>query len=142
METNGASVLVLVKTFVESMHYRGLPAIEESLMGQVDRNRKKNLKTIREFVEESWEKLQPWYAYKVQPWLASWRAEDARPTAAHRLCAWLHRRGWLRRVYTQNVDGLHLAPELGLPASAVVECPGSFRDGMLSWRLQRLAAPP
>ena len=62
---------VLVKTFVESMHYRGLPAIEESLMGQVDRNRKKNLKTIREFVEESWEKLQPWYAYKVQPWLAS-----------------------------------------------------------------------
>ena len=62
---------VLVKTFVEAMRYRGLPAIEESLMGQVDRNRKRNIKVIREFVEESWEKLQPWYAYKVQPWLAS-----------------------------------------------------------------------
>jgi hypothetical protein len=62
---------VLVKTFVEAMRYRGLPAIEDSLMGQVDRNRKRNIKVIREFVEESWEKLQPWYAYKVQPWLAS-----------------------------------------------------------------------
>ena len=32
---------------------------------------------------------------------------DAQPQAAHRFCAWLHRQGWLRRVYTQNVDGLH-----------------------------------
>jgi len=39
--------------------------------------------------------------------------------------------GWLRRVYTQNVDGLHSYPELGLPAELVVECHGALRDGSI-----------
>ena len=46
------------------------------------------------------------------------------PTLTHRFCAWLHWKGWLRRVYTQNVDGLHLHPSLNLPTDLVVECHG------------------
>ena len=53
------------------------------------------------------------------------------PTRAHRFCAWLHRRGALRRVYTQNVDGLHTHSSLGMPEEAVVECHGATRDGSL-----------
>lgn len=34
-------------------------------------------------------------------------APAPRPTEFHRFCAWLHHRGWLRMVFTQNVDGLH-----------------------------------
>ena len=53
------------------------------------------------------------------------------PTLTHCFCAWLHRKGWLRRVYTQNVDGLHLHSSLNLPRDLVVECHGSMRDGGL-----------
>jgi len=66
---------------------------------------------------------------EVEPWLRTWKTDVASPTAVHRLCAWLYRRGWLRRIYTQNVDGLHLHPDLGLPKEVVVECHGSMRDG-------------
>ena len=52
---------------------------------------------------------------------------DIKPTATHELCAWLHRRGMLKRVYTQNVDGLHLHPSLDLPSDLVVECHGSLQ---------------
>ena len=52
-----------------------------------------------------------WHA-EVVPLLRSWKLEEARPTAAHRFLAWLHGRGWLRRVYTQNVDGLELHPDV------------------------------
>ena len=48
------------------------------------------------------------------------------PTLTHRFCAWLHGQGWLRRVYTQNVDGLHTHPSLNLPQELVVECHGSL----------------
>eukprot|EP00581_Thalassiosira_minuscula_P007509 CAMPEP_0183710650 /NCGR_PEP_ID=MMETSP0737-20130205/6329_1 /TAXON_ID=385413 /ORGANISM="Thalassiosira miniscula, Strain CCMP1093" /LENGTH=424 /DNA_ID=CAMNT_0025938969 /DNA_START=370 /DNA_END=1644 /DNA_ORIENTATION=- len=48
------------------------------------------------------------------------------PTATHEFCAWLHRRGMLRRVYTQNIDGLHLHPSLDMPPDLVVECHGSY----------------
>lgn len=66
---------------------------------------------------------------EVLPWLRTWRLVEALPAAAHRFCAWLHRQGWLRRIYTQNVDGLHTHPELRMAAGMVVECHGSFRDG-------------
>ena len=52
--------------------------------------------------------------------------ECVQPTATHRFCAWLHRQGVLRRVYTQNVDGLHLHPSLRMPRGLVVECHGSM----------------
>ena len=63
----------------------------------------------------------------VSPWLASCMTE-AKPTMTHRFCAWLDEQGWLKRVYTQNVDGLHgrdLAPE------KVVECHGSLTSPVL-----------
>jgi NAD-dependent SIR2 family protein deacetylase len=47
-----------------------------------------------------------------------------KPTAAHALLGLLKARGWLRRVYTQKVDGLEHA--LLAPAD-VVECHGSAR---------------
>lgn len=66
---------------------------------------------------------------EVVPWLRTWKMQEASPAAAHRFCAWLHQQGWLRRIYTQNVDGLHTHPELSMPDGMVVECHGSFRDG-------------
>lgn len=47
---------------------------------------------------------------------------DCNPTESHKLCLWLHDKCWLKRVYTQNVDGLHT--KCGLPASKVVEFHG------------------
>ena len=54
--------------------------------------------------------------------------ERFQPTLAHKFTAWLHQRGWLNRVYTQNVDGLHLHPSLNIPDELVVECHGSLRN--------------
>lgn len=70
---------------------------------------------------------------EVEPWLRvrTRACNGASPTATHRFCAWLHGRGWLRRIYTQNVDGLHSHPELGLPSDLVVECHGALRDGSI-----------
>jgi NAD-dependent SIR2 family protein deacetylase len=49
--------------------------------------------------------------------------ETAEPTATHRFCAALHAMGKLKRVYTQNIDGLH---ERVLPADMVVTVHGNF----------------
>lgn len=68
---------------------------------------------------------------EVAPWLRQMRWREARPTATHHFCAWLQRQGWLRRVYTQNVDGLHSHPEVGLPSEYVVECHGALRDATI-----------
>lgn len=48
------------------------------------------------------------------------------PTPTHCFCAWLHEKGWLRRIYTQNVDGLHTHSSLNISQDLVVECHGSF----------------
>ena len=50
--------------------------------------------------------------------------KQAKPTIGHLFCVWLHEKGWLRRVYTQNTDGLHQAA--GLPNDMVVEYHGSL----------------
>lgn len=50
----------------------------------------------------------------------------AAPTPAHALLRLLKDRGWLTRVFTQNVDGLEYAA--GLTEEDVVECHGSFRQ--------------
>lgn len=70
---------------------------------------------------------------EVSPWLKSWKIKEAKPTMAHWFGAFLARRGWLRRLYTQNIDGLHTHPTLLDAAPAlndlVIECHGSIRDG-------------
>eukprot|EP00440_Ansanella_granifera_P053911 gb/GFBE01058446.1/.p1 GENE.gb/GFBE01058446.1/~~gb/GFBE01058446.1/.p1 ORF type:complete len:697 (+),score=103.81 gb/GFBE01058446.1/:1-2091(+) len=47
------------------------------------------------------------------------------PTKVHRFLARLAQEGVLRRIYTQNIDGLEIAA--GVPASAVVQCHGSLQ---------------
>jgi NAD-dependent SIR2 family protein deacetylase len=50
--------------------------------------------------------------------------KDAIPTLGHEFCNILYQRGLLRRVYTQNIDGLH--QKAGLPDDMVVEFHGSI----------------
>mmetsp|Transcript_1352 Transcript_1352/g.1841 ORF Transcript_1352/g.1841 Transcript_1352/m.1841 type:complete len:350 (+) Transcript_1352:219-1268(+) len=75
------------------------------------------------------------YQYEILPLLEdlgkSFRSGSSsiQPTLTHRFCAWLNEKGWLRRVYTQNVDGLHLHPTLNIEKEKVVECHGSMIDG-------------
>ena len=49
---------------------------------------------------------------------------DVSPTPAHRFLALLNERGMLRRVYTQNIDGLE--ERAGVPSSKVVQTHGSL----------------
>lgn len=71
------------------------------------------------------------WAGEVEPWLRSLKWCSAMPTETHWFCSWLQRQGWLQRVYTQNVDGLHLHPDLSMPAHSVFECHGALRDGSI-----------
>lgn len=48
------------------------------------------------------------------------RVKNAKPTPSHLFCSKLHHFGLLRRVYTQNIDGLH--NKAGLPDDKVVVC--------------------
>lgn len=54
---------------------------------------------------------------------AMWRAQ---PNAAHFAIAELHRRGKLRAVITQNIDGLH--QDAGVPGDKVIELHGTNRE--------------
>lgn len=66
----------------------------------------------------------PLYQERIQ------HIRNANPTPSHILCKWLSERGWLRRVYTQNIDGLH--QKAGLPDDMVVEYHGSvFKDNIV-----------
>lgn len=49
---------------------------------------------------------------------------QAQPTATHYFCKTLYDKGLLKRVYTQNIDGLH--QKAGLPEDLVVEYHGSL----------------
>lgn len=49
---------------------------------------------------------------------------NVEPSAAHKFCVWLDHQGWLRRVYTQNVDGLY--QQAGLKPELLVEFHGSL----------------
>mmetsp|Transcript_151620 Transcript_151620/g.264902 ORF Transcript_151620/g.264902 Transcript_151620/m.264902 type:complete len:383 (-) Transcript_151620:335-1483(-) len=50
-----------------------------------------------------------------------------KPTPCHHFLALLHEHGVLRRVYTQNIDGLERLA--GLPEDVLVECHGTFNQG-------------
>lgn len=64
---------------------------------------------------------------------------DLQPALAHKFCAYLAHQGWLKRVYTQNIDGLHLHPSLNWgdnndsdrSQDMVVECHGSICEDNL-----------
>ena len=57
--------------------------------------------------------------------------EDCAPTRAHMCAVALHRAGYLTRVVTQNVDGLHT--RAGLPPEAVSELHGSvYREACVN----------
>ena len=54
------------------------------------------------------------------------------------MIGWLHKQGWLTRVYTQNIDGLELHPEslskLSIDTTneyseKIVQAHGSMRNG-------------
>ena len=73
---------------------------------------------------------------EVVPMLRSWKLEDTQPTITHKMIAWLHNQGWLTRVYTQNIDGLELHPDVlelvndGSDYSrSIIQSHGSMRDG-------------
>ena len=68
---------------------------------------------------------------EVQPWLHDLKG-DAVPGKTHLLLALLVQRGQIKRIYTQNVDGLHTHSSLpGSPSvlrEKTVECHGSLAD--------------
>lgn len=73
---------------------------------------------------------------EVVPMLRSWKLEDTRPTMTHKMIAWLHNQGWLTRVYTQNIDGLELHPDIlelvdnvDDYTNSIIQAHGSMRDG-------------
>ena len=74
---------------------------------------------------------------EVIPMLRSWKLEDTKPTITHKMLGWIFKQGWLTRVYTQNIDGLELHPEilselfLDSPkySESIIQSHGSMRDG-------------
>ena len=73
---------------------------------------------------------------EVVPMLRSWKLEETYPTPLHKMLGWLYKKGWLLRIYTQNIDGLELhenviAESGNIPGykNCVVQSHGSMRDG-------------
>tara|TARA_B100000963_G_C22440521_1_gene586342 strand:- start:58 stop:882 length:825 start_codon:yes stop_codon:yes gene_type:complete len=73
---------------------------------------------------------------EVIPMLRSWKLEDTQPTITHKMIGWLYNQGWLTRVYTQNIDGLELRPEIlelsnniSGYSESIIQAHGSMRDG-------------
>lgn len=52
-------------------------------------------------------------------------SDSIRPTPAHYFLRLLHNHGLLKRVYTQNIDGLEM--EAGVPEARVMQCHGGWR---------------
>ena len=51
--------------------------------------------------------------------------------AFYRFCSWLQEEGILRRVYTQNIDGLHLKAQTGPPVDLVQEFHGNYQTDVV-----------
>ena len=64
----------------------------------------------------------------------------ARPNSGHQALALLHRRGVLRSVITQNIDGLHQAS--GIPADRVIELHGNATYALCLSCKARYEIPP
>jgi len=72
-------------------------------------------------VEQFQHDPRPFYRFATKLYPAE---GDVSPTPAHRFLALLNERGMLRRVYTQNIDGLE--ERAGVPSSKVVQTHGSL----------------
>ena len=74
---------------------------------------------------------------EVEPMLRNWKLEEANPTISHKMLGWLYKQGWLKRVYTQNIDGLELHQDVILETQnlssgykdCIIQSHGSMRDG-------------
>jgi len=53
--------------------------------------------------------------------------ENISPTTTHQFFSLLHKKGLLRRIYTQNIDALEYLA--GVPEDKIVEAHGSFKSG-------------
>ncbi|KAA6368959.1 MAG: putative NAD-dependent deacetylase sirtuin-2, partial [Streblomastix strix] len=53
------------------------------------------------------------------------KPNDFQPTFTHKFLGLLQQRGFLKRIYTQNVDGLEA--KAGLPLSSIIEVHGTLR---------------
>ena len=73
---------------------------------------------------------------EVIPMLRSWKLEETYPTPLHKMLGWLYKKGWLLRIYTQNIDGLEFHEDVIAESgdivgykNCVVQSHGSMRDG-------------
>lgn len=99
----------------------GVPDFRSPSMGLYFKLKKYNLPYPEAIFEGSYFRRDP------KPFYALVREifpNELVPTPTHRFFALLHKKGYLRRVYTQNIDGLEFAG--GLPEEKVVEAHGTF----------------
>jgi NAD+-dependent protein deacetylase sirtuin 2 len=84
-----------------------------------------NIEPYQLFTKSFMDKLTNNTVYKNQLKLI----EQAIPTPTHYFCKYLYDKGWLKRVYTQNIDSLH--QKAGLPEDVVVEYHGSLKKNVV-----------
>ncbi len=101
---------VLILTGAGVSAESGVPTFRDALEGEWRRHRPQDLATPEAFAYDPL-RVWSWYDYRRR------RINDCSPNAAHRsLARWILKRPDARRLYTQNVDGLHdraLDDELG-----------------------------
>ena len=60
--------------------------------------------------------------------------ETLSPTTTHKFFSLLHQKGFLRRIYTQNIDALEVLA--GIPPDKIIgELPPTFVDSCCKWVL-------
>merc|ERR1719201_2946383 len=100
----------------------GIPDFRSPGTGLYDNLQKYNLPTAESIFTLSYFRKRPEPFYHLCKEL--WPGQYA-PTMTHALFGLLHRKGILRRVYTQNIDSLECSGGL-LPKSALVAAHGNF----------------
>merc|ERR1719421_380429 len=100
----------------------GIPDFRSPGTGLYDNLQKYDLPTAESIFTLSYfrERPEPFYSLCKEMWPGQYA-----PTMTHCLFGLLHRKGILRRVYTQNIDSLECSGGL-LPKSALVAAHGNF----------------
>lgn len=103
--------------------YRSRNGIFNKLLGEYNISRAEDIFT-RYFIDRN-------PSFKKNPVYLEFlkTIEAAEPSPTHRFINWLHGNGWLKRLYTQNVDGLDwkVSDDTSYH-DKIVEVHGSFRD--------------